>query len=170
MYYYLFHYGMPIITFIHETYNYLYNEVLDIMKIDNIFFFENNPTGYLEAFVNNDNPNNGTVVWKYSRSKKLFYQYKCIRKDTKHLPILSASLECESVTINLDEFINDIHIETSNYGYPTLQHILEVWSYHTHIILDRTKLWKLNYMDLNLNVVKLDVFNETWDFTKNNKN
>lgn len=157
---------MPIVTYFNDVYNCIYNEVLNIMKIDKLYFFENNPTGYLEAFVK-DSPNNGTILWKYSRSKKLFYQYKCISKDTKHLPILSAILECDSYSsINLDEFINDIHIETSNYGYPSLQHILEVWSYETHIILDRTKSWKLKYMDLNINEFSLDIFNETWNFSK----
>ena len=137
------------------------------MKIDTIYFFENNPTGYLELFVNEKSIYNGLVVWKYSRSKKLFYQNKCIHKDTKHLPILSAVLQTENFSINIDDFINDIHIEASNLGYPTLQQVLEVWSYETKNILDRTKEWKLNYMDNNVNDFSLDIFKDSWKFGKN---
>jgi len=163
---------MPFITFAHNTYNYFYNEAMNIMKIDTIYFFENNPTGYLELFVNDKSKYNGVIIWKYSRSKKTFFINKCIHDlhNTKHLPILSAVLNNDNDNINLDDFINDIHIESSNYGYPSLQHILEVWSYESKNILDRTKIWKLNYMDNKLNEFSLDIFKETWNFDKNNKN
>jgi hypothetical protein len=163
---------MPIVTAYYNIYNYLYNEAMSTMKIDTVYFFENNPTGYLELFVNDKSHYNGVVVWKYSRSKKTFFLNKCLHDlhDTKHLPILSASLNNGIDIINLDDYINDIHIELSNYGYPSLQHIIEVWSYKTKIILDRTKSWKLNYMDNELNEFSLDIFKETWNFDKINKN
>jgi len=166
MYYYLFNYGVPVLTFIKSFYNYLKNEVFEITKIDKIVFFENNPTGYLECFISENHKLNGVVVWKYSRSRKLFYQYKCLKNDTKHLPILSATLKCEDEIINLDDFINDIEIEASNIGFPTLQQVLEVWSIETGIVVDRTKPWKLNFMDSNLDEFCLDLFNETWSFEK----
>jgi hypothetical protein len=169
MYYYLFHYGMPVVTFFEKTYNYLYNELLDTLKMNVIYFYENNPTGYLEAFVKNTN-HNGTVVWKYNRSKKLFFQYNCINRDTKHFPILSATLQHENATISLDDFINDIHIEASNLGFPTLQQVLEVWIFSSGIVLDRTKPWKFNYMDSELNEFSIDPFKDSWNFTKNHKN
>ena len=163
---------MPIVTAYYNICNYLYNEAMSTMKIDTVYFFENNPTGYLELFINNKSHYNGIIVWKYSRSKKTFFLNKCIHDlhDTKHLPILSASLNNGIDIINLDDYINDIHIESSNYGYPSLQHVIEVWSYETKNVLDRTKLWKLNYMNNELNEFSLDIFKETWNFDKTNKN
>ena len=66
--------------------------------------------------------------------------------------------------IYLDDFLDTIHIEASNNNYPTLQQLLEVWTYTSGIVLDRTVKHNFVFFDNDVNEITLDLFNETFNF------
>jgi hypothetical protein len=152
---------------------YLYEALLIKYKqlsSDTIIFFHNNKTPYFLSYLDIHNKNTGIVIWKYSIYKKLFYQYNCLNKDVKSFPIISAYIEevknngvKEHVTY-LDDFFKDIQIEQSNLSFPTLQQVLEVWSYSSGIVLDRTKVYNLVYLNTSANEIILNCFNDDFDF------
>jgi hypothetical protein len=169
--YYFINYGIPIITFITSTYSFLTNNytyyhdnVLKITDSNDLVFFHNNPSAYLSSFVNTHSANSGVIVWKFNRLTKTFYQTISSDKSTKRLPVLSATLICDDTKINLDDFIESLKIESVNYGYPTLQQVMEIWAYTSGIVLDRNKAWKINYLDTDVNEFTKCIFTDSWNF------
>jgi len=168
--YYLINYGLPVVSFLQNIYkeiSYYTNLIMKVPKMNELLFFENNPSAYLSSFVDENNNNSGVVVWRYNLYYNLFYSYSCMLKDTKHFPILSGSLICDDEKINLDNFFEEIKVESSNPNYPSVQQIIEVISYKYGYVFDRTKNWKLNYLDNNVNEFTLDIFKDSWNFTAN---
>jgi hypothetical protein len=166
-------YLSQLIHFLINVKEYL-NEALLIkykqLSSDTIIFFHNNNTPYFLSYLDIHNKNTGIVIWKYSIYKKLFYQYNCLNKDVKSFPIISAYIEevksngiKEHITY-LDDFFKDIRIEASNLKFPTLQQVLEVWSYSNGIVLDRTKFYNLVYLNTSADEITLNCFNDDFDF------
>jgi hypothetical protein len=166
-------YLSQLIHFLINVKEYL-NEALLIkykqLSSDTIIFFHNNNTPYFLSYLDIHNKNTGIVIWKYSIYKKLFYQYNCLNKDVKSFPIISAYIEevksngiKEHITY-LDDFFKDIRIEASNLKFPTLQQVLEVWSYSSGIVLDRTKFYNLVYLNTSADEITLNCFNDDFDF------
>jgi hypothetical protein len=140
------------------------------LSSDTIVFFQNNSTPYFLSYLDIHNKNNGVVIWKYNINKKLFYQYNCSNKDVKSFPIISAYIEevkdhgfKEHITY-LDDFFKDIQIQASNLRLPTLQQVLEVWSYSNGIVLDRTKVYNLVYLNTSADEITVNCFNDDFDF------
>lgn len=166
-------YLSQLIHFILNIKEYL-NEVLSIrykqLSSDTIVFFQNNSTPYFLSYLDINNKNTGVVIWKYSIYKKLFYQYNCLNKDVKHFPIISAYIEevkddgvKEHITY-LDDFFTNVTIEASNLNFPTLQQLLEVWSYSSGIVLDKTKIYNLVYLNTSADEITVNCFNDDFDF------
>ena len=172
-----FHYALPVLMYAKEVYEniayectYYFNTIVKSLTSNELIFFEGNPNAYLSSYVKTGHTYSGLVVWRYNIYYNTFYSYECAFKDTKHFPILSMSLECESTKINLDDFIEELKVHASNPGFPTLQQVMEVYTYTSGIVFDRTKPWKLNILDTNVNDYTLDIFNDSWPFTETSKN
>jgi len=164
-------YGARYINLFIESVTYIRNYVSDLTlnlykqtTADTLVFFDKNPTPYFSSYLDLKNKQNGVIVWKYNINKKLFYQYNCIVKDTKRYPIMSAHIESENDTIYLDDFIHSIRIESSNVGYPSLQQLMEVWSYSYGIVLNRNTNYDIIYLDNDVNEVRLDLFTGSFNF------
>ena len=166
-------YLSQLIYFLINVKEYL-NEVFLIkykqLSSDTIVFFHKNNTPYFLSYLDIHNKNTGIIIWKYNIYKKLFYQYNCLNKDVKSFPIISAYIEevksngvKEHITY-LDDFFKDIRIETSNLKSPTLQQVLEVWSYSSGIVLDRTKIYNLVYLNTSADEITVNCFNDDFDF------
>jgi len=175
--YILFNYGLPLLIFAKNTYDtivhdfsYYYSAAIRLFNSNELYFFENNSNAYLSSFVKCHNENSGLIVWKFNMYHNIFYSYSCAFKDTKRFPILSASLENKNTKINLDNFFENIRVESSNPGFPTLQQVVEVYSYKTGTVFDRKKEWKLSLIDTNLDEKTLDIFEDSWPFTSFTKN
>ena len=158
-------YSKLCINYISELLSFNYKKA----TANTLVFFDKNPTPYFSSFLDLENKNNGVVLWKYDLTKRLFYQYNCSMKDTKKYPIMTGFLEIYSanskkVTIYLDDFLNTIHVEASNFSLPTLQQLMEVWSYTSGIVLNRNHNTRFVYIDLNANEVSLDVYREDFSF------
>jgi len=171
-------YGLSYFNYIIRTLLYLKNYLIETLRqrykqlsSDNIVFFQNNPTPYFSSYLDLHNKNNGVIVWKYNLNNKLFYQYNCVHKDVKHLPIISAYIEevkedgSKKHITYLDEFIQNTSIESSNVGFPTLQQFIEVWSYSSGIVLDRTRSYNLVYLNTNADEITVNCFKEDFDFS-----
>ena len=174
--YLLFHYALPVVTYTKKTYDsvmyefsYYYNAFTKSLNSNELVFFENNPNAYLSSYVNTGHKYSGLVTWRFNLYNNVFYSYNCVLKDTKHFPILSASLICESEKINLDDFFEELKVQASNPGFPSLQQVIEVYTYKSGIIFDRTKPWKLNILDSYVNEFTYDIFKDNWCFTYNVK-
>lgn len=171
--YLLFNYVLPLLSFTKKSYllatNY-YNTITKILNSNEIVFFENNSNAYLSSFINSLHTCSGVITWRFNIYNNVFYSYSCVYKDTKHFPILSASLICDSEKINLDDFFEELKVHTSNLGFPSVQQVMEVYTYKSGIVFDRTKPWKLNMLDTNVNEYTLDIFKDSWPFTENTKN
>jgi hypothetical protein len=93
-----------------------------------------------------------------------------MHKDKKHLPILSSSIiekkddNVVKVLYNLDNFIEEITIESCNVSNPTLTQFIYAWMYTNNIVLDTSKKYYLEYMDTNLNVFTKEIFVENFNF------
>ena len=166
-----FHYALPVLMYTKNLYdnivyefNYYYYTITKSLGSNDLVFFQANQNAYLSSYINVAHKCSGLVVWRYSIYYNTFYSYECAFKDTKHFPVLSMSLECESNKINLDDFIEELKVQASNPGFPTLQQVMEVYSYKSGIVFDRTKPWKLNILDANVNEYTLDIFNDSWPF------
>jgi hypothetical protein len=157
-------YSKLFINYVSELFSFSYKQV----TANTLVFFDKNPTPYFSSFLDLKNNNNGVIVWKYDLNKKLFYQYDCYTKDTKKYPIMTAFLEISDdsskETIYLDDFLNTIYIDTSNFSYPSLQQLMEVWSYTTGIVLNRNNKINFVYIDLNANEVSLDISKDDFSF------
>jgi hypothetical protein len=174
-YYYLFHYGLPIYSTIKNvidtTYNtiiHTYNNIVFGLNSDTIVFYKNYDAPFFENFfLNNIKP---IVEWRFNRYNKIFYSYSCMHKDKKHLPILSSSIiekkddNVVKVLYNLDNFIEEITIESCNVSNPTLTQFIYAWMYTNNIVLDTSKKYYLEYMDTNLNVFTKEIFVENFNF------
>ena len=167
--YYIFHYGIPFFHFIKMVFNEIYYNYENVVKGYNsniIVFYKNNPTPYLLSYINqSDNP---VFVWKYNRKHNMFYSYNSSIHDYKHLPILSASIlgDDSKVLYNLDDFINNLKINASNCNYPSIQQIIEVWSFSSGVVLDRSKQYTLEYMDTHVNVYSKNIFTDDFEFVE----
>jgi len=168
---------MPIISFISNTYNFLttnytyyYDNLSKLTDSNDLVFFHNNPSAYLSSFIDIHSPNSGVIVWKFNRHTNTFYQTISCDKNTKRLPVLSATLIYDNTTINIDDFINSLKIESANYGYPTLQQVMEAWAYKSGIVFDRSKAWKINYLDTDVNEYTKFIFTDSWNFACFTKN
>ena len=171
-------YGIQYINLCYDYFkissNYLYELVVSTYKKANantLVFFDKNPTPYFSSFLDLENTNSAIVVWRYDLDKRLFYQYKCSVKDTKKYPIMTAFLEIYDSTssskkelIYLDDFLNSISVEASNFSLPSLQQLIEVWSYTSGTVLNRNKKINFTYIDFNVNEVSLDIFKEDFSF------
>jgi hypothetical protein len=173
----LFHYALPIIMYTKSVYDsltyeftYYYDTLKKSLTSNELIFFENNPNAYLRSHVNTVHKCSGLVTWTYNIYNNMFYSYNCAFKDTKHFPILSASLICDSEIINLDNFFEETKIQASNPGFPTLQQVIEVYTYKTGIVFDRMRPWKLSILDSSVNEYMLNIFKDSWPFTENPKN
>ena len=168
----LFNYGIPFLNYIQETCKYFHIRFLFYydsyqigVKSDTIYFFDQNPTPYIDSFIDIHNNNNAVVLWKYSRSMKKFFQYSCEYKDVKHFPMISASITLDGETkFVLDEFFSDIVVERTNADFPSLQQMLEIWSYTEGIVLDRHKPYKFLYTDSHLNEYTVNLFSGSFVF------
>lgn len=159
-------YSKLCINYVSELISFSYKKA----TANTLVFFDKNPTPYFSSFLDLENKNSPIVVWRYDLTKKLFYQYNCSIKDTKKYPIMTAFLEIyknssKKEIIYLDDFLNSIHIESSNFSLPTLQQLMEVWSYMNGTVLNRSNKISFVYIDLNANEVSLDVFKEDFSFT-----
>ena len=151
-------YSKRCINYVSELLSFTYKKA----SSNTLVFFDKNPTPYFSSFLDLENKNSAIVVWKFDLTKRLFYQYNCSIKDTKKYPIMTAFLEIynnssKKDTIYLDDFLNTIHIEASNFSLPTLQQLMEVWSYTNGIVLNRNNKINFVYIDLNANEVSLNV-------------
>lgn len=161
-------YGAEYINYCIQYYNYCIN-ILNLTykqtTANTLVFFDKNPTPYFSSYLDLHNQNNGVIVWNYDMNKKLFYQYNCSIKDTKKYPIMTAYIEINNESkIYLDDFLENIYIEASNQNYPTLQQLIEVWTYTSGIVLDRTIKHNFIYIDNEVNEITLDLFNESFNF------
>lgn len=173
MYYnFLFHYGIPCYNKIVEKYdtlcntiNYIKNTLYSAVQSDKIVFFAGNPHAYIASYVQCDK--SSVVVWKYSRYSKLFYMYNCAVKDRKRIPILSANLVLDGKEIyNLDSFIEEVRIDSSNVSYPTPNQFLEAWAYTSGYVLDRRENYILEYIDTDLNTYEINPLTDDFIFNK----
>jgi hypothetical protein len=150
------------------------NEFLSVrykqLSSDTIVFFQNNNTPYFLSYLDTHNKNTGIIIWKFNLYQNLFYQYNCSNKDVKHFPIISAYIEevkndgvKEHITY-LDDFFTNVTIEASNLNFPTLQQVLEVWSYSSGIVLDRTKVYNLVYLNTSADEITVNCFNDDFVF------
>jgi hypothetical protein len=160
-------YSKRCINYVSELISFTYKKV----NANTLVFFDKNPTPYLSSFLDLEDKNSAIVLWKFDLTKRLFYQYNCSIKDTKKYPIMTAFLEIydsddssKKDIIYLDDFLNSIHIEASNFSLPTLEQLIEVWSYTNGIVLNRNNTINFVYIDLNANEVSLDVFSENFSF------
>jgi hypothetical protein len=101
--YYLFHYGVPFVSLVKDTYNFVIKVYAHYYDNNELVFFHNNPSAYLSSYIDVHNSNSGVVVWKFNRYTSTFYQAVSDDKTTKRLPILSATLVCDETKINLDD-------------------------------------------------------------------
>ena len=163
--YYLFHYGVPLVSLVKDTYNFVIKVYAHYYDNNELVFFHNNPSAYLSSYIDVHNSNSGVVVWKFNRYTSTFYQAVSDDKTTKRLPILSATLVCNETKINLDDFIDSLKIETANYSYPSLAQVVEVWAYSSRTVLDRSKDWKITYLDTNVNEFTKSIFTDDWNST-----
>lgn len=170
-------YGLSYFNYIIRTIIYLRNYLNEIitqrykqLSSDTIVFFEKNPTPYFSSYLDLHNKNNGIIVWKYNIHNKLFYQYNCIHKDVKHLPIISAYIEevkddgSKHHITYLDDFIQNTCIESANVGFPSLQQVLEIWSYSSGIVLDKTKVYNLVYLNTSADEITVNCFKDDFYF------
>ena len=165
-------YGAQILNTIIESVTVVKNYVSDLLTsgykqatANTLVFFDNNPTPYFTSFIDLHHKYSGVIRWKYDMYNKVFYQYNCVLKDTKKYPIMTAYLEINKKDIMyLDDFINSIRIEASNLGYPTLQQLIEVWSYETGIVLDRNSNINFVYIDNEINEKSLNIYKEDFSF------
>ena len=164
-------YGAKYINLFIESVTFITNYVSDLTcnlykqtTADTLVFFDKNPTPYFSSYLDLKNQQNGVIVWKYNIYKKLFYQYDCMIKDTKRYPIMSSYIKSDNNKIYLDDFIYEIRIESSNVGYPSLQQLMEVWSYSNGIVFDRNKKYDMVYLDNDVNEVSLDLFTGSFLF------
>lgn len=157
-------YSKLCVNYISDLLSFTYKQ----LTANTLVFFDKNPTPYFSSFLDLENKNNGVVLWKYDLNKRLFYQYNCSIKDTKKFPIMTAFLEVSDSSskeiIYLDDFLNSVYIDASNFGYPTLQQLMEVWSYTSGIVLNRNKKINFVYIDLNANEISLNILNEDFSF------
>lgn len=162
----IFHYGIPLYNLAYESINNIYSELAfyynNIIKGHNsriLYFYDNNPNVYLESFIDSTNRINGPIIWKFDMYKRIFYNYKCLHKDTKFMPIICATITLNNKEfINLTDFLTSISIESSNISYPSLQHILGAYEYTYGIILDRNLPYKLDLLFDDLNTKTVDLF------------
>jgi len=162
----IFHYGIPFYNLAYESINSIYSEIFftytNIIKGYNsriLYFYDKNPNVYLESFIDPINKLNAPIIWKFDMHKRIFYNYKCLQKDIKYLPILSGIITLhDKQVLNLTDFLTSIRIESSNISYPYLQHILAIYEYTHGIILDRKLPYKFDLLDTDLNSKSLDLF------------
>jgi len=162
----IFHYGIPFYNLAYESINSIYSEIVftytNIIKGYNsriLYFYDKNPNVYLESFIDSTNKLNGPIIWKFDISKRVFFSYKCLQKDTKYLPILSGIVKLhDKQVIDLTDFLTSLRIESSNITYPSLQNILGAYEYMHGIILNRNLPYKLDILDTDLNSKSLDLF------------
>lgn len=174
----LFHYGIPAYNFINESINTIYNtitfnigNIIMGYKADTLYFYENNPNVYISSFIDSTNKLNGNVLWKYNMYTNTFYNYGCMYKDTKFLPILTATIKLHDKTIyDLTEFISNMKVESSNLNYPDINHILGAFEYIKGIIFDRNQSYTIEIMDNNLSIRNINLFDSIPLITNNEKN
>lgn len=172
----MFHYGIPLFNSVKQSLKNIYNNIyfyytsiLKAIKSDTLYFFEKNPSAYICSYIDVHNVNNGVAIWKYNIITKKFYQYSCLYKDVKYFPIITANIMLDDkVCFTLDEFFSDLMVERTNADYPSLQNVLEVWTYTTGIVLDRTKNYKLLYLDTNLSEYTKNIYTENFYFPVKN--
>jgi len=168
----LFYYGIPFYNAFLEKTDELYGRIMHIkntffalLNSERLVFFVGNPHAYIASYIHYDK--SSIILWNYDRYKKLFYMYNCGIKDTKHIPLLSAKLMIDNEEIyNLDKFVDTIRINSSNYSYPTPNQILEAWAYTEGYVLDRRQPYVLEYLDTNLNDIKINPFTDDFIFNK----
>ena len=157
-------YSKLSVNYVSELFSFTYKQ----LTANTLIFFDKNPTPYFSSFLDLENNHNGVVVWKYDLNKRLFYQYDCYTKDTKKYPMMTAFLEISDSsskeTIYLDDFLNTVRIDTCNFSYPSLQQLMEVWSYTTGIVLNRNNKINFVYIDLNAKEISLDVSQDDFSF------
>ena len=162
----LIHFILRIKEYLNEQLSFRYKQ----LSSDTIVFFQNNNSPYFLSYLDIHNKNTGITLWKYNIYEKLFYQYNCSDKDVKHFPIISAYIEevkndgvKEHITY-LDDFFTHLRVEASNLNFPTLQQVLEVWSYSSGIVLDRTKVYNLVYLNTSADEITVSCFNDDFVF------
>jgi hypothetical protein len=165
----IFHYGIPFYNLAYESISNFYNEIVfhcnNIVKGYNsntLVFYENNPNPYISSFIDTKNKLNALTIWKYDIYYKTFYNYNCLHKDTKYLPILSGIVKLhDKPVIDITDFLTNIRVESSNVNYPSLQHILGAYEYTDGIVLNRSLPYVLEYLDGELNEKTVNLFSNT---------
>ena len=171
----LFYYGLPMYNKVRECICNIYNNVYETyenilfgLNSDIILFFKGDDHPYFQYYF--DKNNRQITVWKYNKYNKLFYNYNCSTKDTKRFPLLSASIGTKTENkfiklYDLDEFIDNIHIESSNCSYPNLTQFIYAYMYTNKIYLNKSSDLYINYLDTNANEYTKKLFVEDFDFT-----
>lgn len=170
----LFYYGLPfynktreliknVYTYVNET----YENILFGLNSNVIVFNKTDEQPYFQYYFNKGN--NDLTVWKYDRYNKLFYNYNCLAKDVKRFPLLSASIgtmiDSKLVKLyDLDEFIDTIHIEASNIGYPSLNQFVYAYMYTNKVYLNKSNDLYINYLDTSVNEFTKKLFVEDSEF------
>ena len=173
----IFHYGIPFYNSVSDSINTLYNIAqfyynnVKGLNSSTLYFYENNSNVYYISSLDTHNNLNAVNVWKYDMYHKLFYNYSCSQKDTKYLPILTATITLhDKHIVDLTDFLSSIKVESSNVNYPSLQHILGAYEYTYGIILDRNLPYRFEMLDTELNTKVLNLFENTDIFTNISKN
>ena len=169
----IFHYGIPFYNLAYESINSIYSEIVftytNTIKGYNsriLYFYDKNPNVYLESFIDPINKLNAPIIWKFDMYKRVFFSYKCLQKDIKYLPTISATVTLhDKQVLDLTDFFTSIRVESSNITYPSLQHILGTYEYIYGIILDRNLPYKLDLLDTDLNSKSVDLFTNEIIFT-----
>lgn len=172
----LFYYGLPVYNkvsdYIHTIYTNIYEtyeNVLFGLNSDVLVFFKNDDHPYFENYFNNTTD---ITTWKYNKYKNVFFNYNCLTKDTKRFPLLSASIGIKKETtfiklFDLDDFIDTVHIEASNFGYPNLTQFIYAYMYTNKIYINKSNDLYINYLDINANESMKKLFIEDFDFCIN---
>ena len=65
---------------------------------------------------------------------------------------------------DLDEFIDTIHIEASNIGYPSLNQFIYAYMYTNRVYLNKSNDLYINYLDTSVNEFTKKLFVEDSEF------
>jgi len=171
-----FNYILPMINFVSKSYESIIKEAT--FCIDNIqkgynsdilIFYDKNPSAYIYSYIHKNN--DAIITWKFSRYYNTFFNYNCLYNDVKRFPIITSTIEeiCEDSTkkiiVCLDDFFNELRVERSNIGFPTLQQVLEIYTYTNGLVLDRNKTYLMKYLDDNLDEHILNIFSDNFNFS-----
>lgn len=172
LFYYGLYYGVPIYNKVKEIYSYcydIYDNIVFGLNSDEMVFYKDDDHTFFECYFNE---RYGITLWKYNKYKRIFYNYNCSTKDTKRMPLLSASIglmfdDKFSKVYDLDEFIDTLHIQASNLSYPSLTQFVYAYMYTNKVYIGKSENFYINYLDVNANEYTKKLFVQDFDFCIN---